>query len=135
MAKTFYLEIVTPDRKFFSGDVEMLIVKTPEGEVGILAGHIPMVLAIAIGPMRIKKDDDWLEAFLSEGFMEIKQDKTIVLSDTAEWPDEIDKNRALAAEERARERLQRQLSQIEYIRSQAALTRALSRLKVKKDIK
>lgn len=135
MAMTFYLEIVTPDRNFFSGDVEMLIVKTPEGEMGVLGGHVPMVVAIAIGPIKIKKDGEWLEAFLSEGFMEIKQEKTIVLADTAEWPDEIDINRARAAEERARERLQRQLSQVEYIRSQAALQRAVSRLKVTRVIK
>ena len=135
MAKTFYLEIVTPDRSFFSGDVEMLIVKTPEGEMGVLGGHIPMVVAIAIGPIRIKKDGEWLEAFLSEGFMEVKQENTIVLADTAEWPNEIDINRARAAEERAHERLQSQLSRVEYIRSQAALQRAVSRLKVTRVIK
>ncbi len=135
MASTFYLEIVTPDRKFFSGEVEMLIVKTPEGEMGVLAGHMPMVVAIAIGPIRIKMDGEWLEAFLSEGFMQVMQEKTIVLADTAEWPNEIDINRAKAAEERARERLQCQLSRIEYMRSQAALQRALSRLKVSRVIK
>jgi F-type H+-transporting ATPase subunit epsilon len=134
MAGTFKLEIVTPERKFFSDNAEELIVKTPDGEIGILSGHIPMVVAVAIGPIRIKKNGEWLEAFLSEGFMEILQDKTIVLADTAEWPNEIDVNRAKAAEERARERLQSQLSRVEYIRSQAALQRALSRLKVTRNI-
>lgn len=135
MASTFYLEIVTPDRKFISGDVEELIVKTPEGEMGVLSGHMPMVVAIAIGPVRIKKDGEWLEAVLSEGFMEVLQDKTIILADTAEWPNEIDINRARAAEERARERLQSKLSRVEYMRSQAALQRALSRLKVTDKVK
>lgn len=133
MANTFYLEIVTPDRKFFSGDVEMVILKTPDGEMGILKEHTPMVVAVAIGPIRIKKDGDWLEAVLSEGFMEIRQDKTVILADTAEWPNEIDVNRAKAAQERARERLQSQLSRVEYMRSQAALQRALTRLKVSRD--
>ena len=135
MANTFYLEIVTPDRKFFTGDVEMLILKTPEGEMGVLKDHMPMVVAVAIGPLRIQKDGEWLEAVLSEGFMEIMKDKTVILADTAEWPNEIDINRARAAEERARERLQSQLSRIEYMHSQAALQRALSRLKVTKTIK
>lgn len=130
MASTFYLEIVTPDRKFISGNVEELIVKTPEGEMGVLSGHMPMVVAIAIGPARIKMNGEWLEAVLSEGFMEVLQNETIILADTAEWPNEIDINRARAAEERARERLQSKLSRIEYVRSQAALNRALSRLKV-----
>lgn len=135
MADTFYLEIVTPERKFFSGDLEMLVLKTPEGEIGILKDHMPMVVAVAIGPVRIKKDGDWLEAVLSEGFMEVMQDKVILLVDTAEWPNEIDINRAKAAEERARERLESQLSRVEYMQSQAALQRALSRLKVSKTIK
>ena len=135
MAGTFFLEIVAPDRKFFSGDVEMLILKTPEGEIGILKGHMPMVVAVAIGPIKIVKDGEWLEAVVSEGFIEIRQEKTIMLVDTAEWPDEVDINRAKAAAERARERLQSRLSQIEYIRSQAALQRALTRLKVTKEIR
>jgi F-type H+-transporting ATPase subunit epsilon len=135
MANTFYLEIVTPERKFFSGDVEMLILKTPDGEIGILKDHMPMVIAVAIGPIRIQKDGEWLEAVLSEGFMEIRQEKTVILADTAEWPNEIDTNRAKRAEERARERLQSKLSQLEYMRSQAALQKALSRLKISKDIK
>ena len=130
MANTFSLEIVIPDKKFFADDVEMLVLKTPEGEMGVLSGHMPMVVAVSIGPIRIKKDGKWLEAFISEGFMEVMQDKTIILADTAEWPDEIDANRAKAAEERARERLQGKLSRIEYMRSQAALQRALSRLKI-----
>jgi len=135
MAGTFFLEIVAPDRKFFSGDVEMLILKTPEGEIGILKGHMPMVVAVAIGPIKIVKDGEWLEAVVSEGFIEIRQEKTIMLVDTAEWPNEVDINRAKAAAERARERLQSRLSQIEYIRSQAALQRALTRLKVTKEIR
>lgn len=135
MANTFFLEIVTPDRKFFSGEVEMLVLKTPEGEIGILKGHMPMVVAVAIGPIRIQKDGDWLEAVLSEGFMKIMQDKTVIMTDTAEWPNEIDINRAKAAQERAKERLQSQLSRVEYMRSQAALQRAFSRLQVSSKMK
>lgn len=135
MTNTFNLEIVTPDRKFFSGEVEMLVLKTPEGEIGILKDHMPMVVAVAIGPIRIQKDGDWLEAVLSEGFMKIMQDKTVILVDTAEWPNEIDINRAKAAQERAKERLQSQLSRVEYMRTQAALQRAFSRLQVSSKLK
>ncbi len=135
MASNFYLEIVTPERKFFSDEVEMVILRTPEGEMGILEGHVPMVVAVDIGPVKIKKNGEWQEAVLTEGFMEVKQDKTIILTDTAEWPSEIDVNRAKAAKQRAEERLQRQISQIEYSRSKAALSRALARLRVAKDIR
>lgn len=135
MASTFYIEIVTPERIFFSGDVEMIVLKTPEGEMGVLHGHIPMVVAVAVGPIRILQKGEWSTAFLSEGFMEVKQDKTIILADTAEWPHEIDENRAKAAKARAEERLRNKLSHKEYIQSQAALSRAMERLKVKKEIK
>lgn len=135
MASTFNLEIVTPDRRFFSGEVETVVLKTIEGEVGILKGHAQMVIAIAIGPMRIKKDGEWLDAVLSEGFMEIKLDKTIILVDSAEWPNEIDINRAKAAKERAEEKIQREKDNLEMIRSRAALARAIARLRITKEIR
>lgn len=134
MASTFHLEIATPDRKFFSDTVEMVVVYTPQGELGILPGHEPLLVGVASGPIQIKKDGAWQEAALTLGFMEITQEKTVILCDTAEWPDEIDANRAKAAKERAEEKLVRQLSKLEYIRTQAALHRAITRLKVKKGI-
>jgi F-type H+-transporting ATPase subunit epsilon len=91
---------------------------------------MPLVVPVSIGAIRIKQDGKWKYAVLSEGFMDISQQQTFVLVDTAEWPDEIDINRAKAAEERARERLQLKLSRLEYIQSQAALQRALSRLEL-----
>lgn len=135
MSTTFYLEIITPTRKFFCGEVEMVVLKTPEGEIGILPGHIPMVAAVAIGPMRILEDGVWKEAVLTSGFMEVKRDKIIILVDTAEWPEEIDINRASAAKERAEERLHRKLNNMEHLQSQAALSRALARLKVSRKLK
>ena len=98
--------------------------------ISLIVDHTPMVVVVDVGTTRIKQDGKWLEAVLSEGFMEITNKKTIILVDSAEWPDEIDANRAKAAKERAEEKLHRQLSQAEYIRSQAALARALARLKV-----
>lgn len=130
MASSFRLDIVTPERKFFSEDVEMLVFKSPDGEVGILPGHTPMVCAVGVGPARIKQDGQWRGAVLTEGFMEILPDRVIVLVDTAEWPEEIDINRARAARERAEERLHQHLSKVEYLRSQSALNRALARLRV-----
>ena len=130
MAETFHLEIITPDRKFFTEEVEELVINTPQGQVGILKNHMPMVTAISIGNIRIKQDGNWKDAVVSEGFMEITGDKAIAFCDTAEWPDEIDINRAKAAEDRARERLQGEISYKQYVQSQAALQRAMSRLRV-----
>jgi F-type H+-transporting ATPase subunit epsilon len=130
MPGTFTLEIVTPERKFFSGEVEMLVLRTPDGQIGVMKGHIPMVAAVSIGPARILQDGEWKEAVLNTGFMEVGRHGTVILTDTAEWPHEIDINRALEAKKRAEERLHRKLSLIEYQRTQAALSRALARLKV-----
>lgn len=130
MALTFKLEILTPERVFLSENVEMVIVTTPQGNMGILAGHMPVVAAIAVGSSRIKKENgEWVEAVLTEGFMEVKQDKVIIIADTAEWPDEIDANRAEAAKKRAEDRLVQRKSEEEYVRGQAALGRAMARLK------
>lgn len=135
MAPVFRLEIVTPDRSFFSGEVEMVVLRATDGELGILRGHLPMVSAVAEGPIRILQNGQWQEAAITSGFMEVKQDKTIILVDTAEWPDEIDAGRAEAAKQRAEERLKHKLSNVEYLRTQAALSRAIARLQVKKHLR
>jgi len=135
MSYTFYLEILTPDRKFFWGEVESLIVNTPSGQIGILKDHMPIVAVVEVGIVKIKKDGNWLEAVLGQGFMEVKQNRTVIIADTAEWPDEIDINRAKAAKERAMERILRRENQTEYIRSQAALARAMARLAAGKKVK
>jgi F-type H+-transporting ATPase subunit epsilon len=130
MAAKFHLEIITPNRIFYSDEVEMVIVHATDGYFGVMAMHTPMVMVLEAGPMKIKKDDKWIYCANSEGFMEVGVDKVIIFADTAEWPEEIDLNRALAAKERAEERLRKQLSHLEYIRSKAAIARAMARLRV-----
>ena len=132
---TFYLEVVTPERKFFEGQAEMIIVHTPDGEIGILKDHEQAVVAVTAGVIRFLVDGVWKEAAITPGFMEVTTEKTILLVDTAEWPEEVDINRAKAAKERAEERLQQKLAYLEHIRSQASLARALARLKVTRQIK
>lgn len=132
MAGKFYLEVITPERTFFRGNVEMIIVNSLDGELGVMKGHIPMVASIAIGSLKIKQDGKWREAAINEGFMEVLPDRTIILSHSVEWPEEIDTRRAQAALERARERILHRRSMKEYYRSKAAMARAMSRLKVKK---
>lgn len=126
---TFHLEVITPERKFYSGEAESIVFKTVDGEIGVLAKHAPTVVAVSVGPLKINADGKWIEAVVTDGFAEIMPDKVILLTDTAEYPEEIDINRAKAAKQRAEERLQRQISNIEYTRSKAALARAMARLK------
>ena len=128
--KTTYLVIKTPEKSFYEGPVEEVILETPTGQIGILPGHMTMATAVIAGVMQFKVDGKLTNAFLSEGFADVDAEKVTILADTAEWPEEIDVNRAKRAEERARERLQGQLSHEDYIRAQAALQRAFARLKV-----
>lgn len=130
MPSEFYAEISTPEKKFLHGNVEMLIVDGIDGEMGIMKGHIPMITPLSIGSIKIKQKGAWREAATSEGFMEIKKDGVMILTQSVEWPEEIDINRALAAKERAEEQLRQKYSMQEYMQSKASLARALVRLRV-----
>jgi len=132
VAARFYLEVITPERRFFQGQVEMVIVQSVDGEIGVMKGHIPMVTPIAVGTLKIKQNGKWKEAAMNEGFMEVLPDKTIILCHSVEWPEEIDEKRAREAMERAQERIRQRNSLREYHESKAALARAMTRLKVKK---
>ncbi len=135
MDKLFQLEIATPEKEFFTGPVESLVINTIDGEMGVLAGHVPMVVALASGAMQMKTKTGWREAAVIGGFARISPDYVIVFADTAEWPEDIEESRALDAKRRAEERLLVRQSEIEYVRSRVALERALARLTVKKDRK
>ena len=126
----FKLHISTPEKLFFNNDVESVILSSIEGELGVLSGHIPMVTALATGVIRIRAGGKWKTAVVSGGFAEIKNDEVVVLADTAEWPEEIEVNRALEAKKRAEERIRLRENEVEYVRSIAALQRAMARLRV-----
>ncbi|MEG6566277.1 F0F1 ATP synthase subunit epsilon [Thermoanaerobacterium saccharolyticum] len=135
MDNKYHLEVLTPYRKFYDGDVEEIIVTTNAGEVGVQKGHIPMTVVLGIGTLKIKNDNEWREASISNGFMEVKQDNVVILANAAEWPEEIDIKRAEAAKERAEERLRQKKSQKEYFLAKAALRRALVRMTIAKKYK
>ena len=103
--KTFNLQIISPTRVFFNEAVDMVEMKTTEGEIGVLAGHIPLTTILEPGVLRIKTDGNVREAALHDGFVQIQKDKVTVLAESCEWPDEIDANRARKAKERAERRL------------------------------
>ncbi len=132
MGSKLYLEIITPDRTFFSGETDALIYRTNDGERGIMADHTPMVTPVVPGNIRLKMGDEIRVAAVSEGFLEVTRDGTVMIVDTAEWPHEIDIRRAEEAAERARERLAASISGADYIRTKAALARAYARLKATK---
>jgi F-type H+-transporting ATPase subunit epsilon len=129
MAKTFKLDILSPDKYFFSGDCEELIFPSIDGSRGVLAGHEPMICCLSAGEIQYRCDGEWTRAIVSEGFLEIMPNFVKMFVDTVERPEEIDLIRAQAAKARAEERLRQQLSTKQYIHTQAALKRAMARIK------
>jgi len=128
MENTFQLDIVASDHPFFSGECEMLVFRSADGEHGILPGHETMVCALDSCVLRYKIDGEWIYAATGMGIVEVTGEKVVVISDTIERPEDIDKHRAEEAKQRAEERLKQRQSMEEYARSKAALNRAMSRL-------
>lgn len=126
--KTFNLQIISPTRVFFDGDATMVEMKTSEGEIGVLAGHIPLTAILTPGVLKIHQEDGIKEAALHDGFVEIGKDKVTVLAESCEWPDEIDVQRAREAKERAEERIKSGRKDVDMMRAELAVKRALIRI-------
>lgn len=127
----FYLEIITPEKTFYKGEVESIQLTTLDGSCMIMAEHQPMVFATVPGSLYITADGQTREAFMSEGFVEVRPDETIAFSEAVEWPEDINVRRAQEAKERAEEQLRRNRSAAEYRLNRLALQRAFARLQVK----
>jgi F-type H+-transporting ATPase subunit epsilon len=96
------VELVSPDKILYSDEAEMVICRTPAGEIAFMAGHIPFLGALGIGVVRIHKEGGDVERVaVHEGFVEVKDDRVIILSDVAEMPDQIDVDRARRAKDEA----------------------------------
>ena len=128
---SFLLEIVTPERKVYAEDVNMVIVKGTEGEMGILANHIPLVTPLKIAAVTIKKDRAEEVIAVNGGFLEMRKDKVVILAESAELPGDIDINRAESAKQRAEQRLSGKRDESDYRRAELALQRAMNRISVK----
>ena len=133
MAEKIKLEVVTPKGAIVNEDVDIVTAPGFAGEFGVLANHAPFLSTIKIGTLRYKKDGSEEELMISGGFCEVSDNKITFLVESAERGHEIDVDRALKAKERAEKRL---LSAIEHqekinrVRAEAAMQRALARLKV-----
>ena len=130
MAKSFHLEIIAVDRIFYQGDCEHLVITAVDGLLGILAGHEPLVTTLPTGELKYKVNGEWRYAAISGGFIQVMPNSSIILADSCELPEEIDIKRAKEAQERAAERLRQKQSIQEYYQTQAALNRAMNRLKI-----
>ena len=126
---TLRLEIVTPERKVYEEDVNMVVVKGIAGELGILPNHIPLVTPLKVAPVKAKKPGGEEFIAVHGGFMEVRKDKVVILAEAAELPEDIDVERARKAKERAEARLNSK-DNVDFRRAEIALQKALTRLDV-----
>lgn len=126
------LEIITPEKMFYEGEIDCLVVETSTGQLGILAHHAPMAIGLNPGIIRIVNGGEIKEAVNSEGFVEVRPDKTVVLCQTMEWPEEVELNRVQKALDEHNKRIREAKSIVEYKLSKATLARAFNRLRVTK---
>ncbi|MBN1384626.1 MAG: F0F1 ATP synthase subunit epsilon [Elusimicrobia bacterium] len=133
--KTFSLEIVTPEKVAYKGDVRQISIPAYEGEMGVLPGHIDYLAMLSPGEIRIKRNDDLVLFAISGGFAEIHPKNVVILCETAESAEDIDIERANLAKIRAAEKLKVSDKSIDTKQLQFAIQRAAARLKVVSDLK
>jgi F-type H+-transporting ATPase subunit epsilon len=122
------VEVVSPEQVLYSAEGDMVVCRTSEGEIAFLPGHVPFLGALGIGAVRVILPESGEQSIaVHGGFVEVANDRVIVLSDVAELAEEIDVGRAQAARQRAEERLREDADDEE---AQLALLRANTRLEV-----
>ena len=125
---SFILNITASSGEFYQGSCESMVLPVKDGVYGVQAGHSPVLVAIHMGMLKFTVDGETREILVGDGIAEVTPTFVLLLVDSAERPEDIDKNRAEAARIRAEERLQHKQSMHEYYQSKIALARAMQRL-------
>ena len=125
------IEIITPEKQFFKGEVEQITCQTETGELGIMKGHQTAVISLSVGEIKVKRDGMWKNAFISGGFVEVRSDEVMIFSQSCEWPEDIDAKRAEESRKRALDHLEHAHNLREHRHNEISLARAMTRLKIK----
>ncbi len=126
-----FLEIISPAKQVFSGTIKSITVPGTKGRFQVLKNHAPIISTFEIGMIKVDLPDKPKYFATAGGTIEVLDNKVLVLADSIESADEIDLNRAIKAKERAEKRLNTKGLEIDVIRAQASLARALNRIKIK----
>lgn len=132
MADLFELKIIEPDGIFFEGESSFLEFTSVDGQRGVYKNHIPTTTILEPCVMKIHRGDEMKKAAIMGGFIEILPDRITVLAEDANWPDEIDMDRAKSAKQRAEQRLKRKEKSVDMRRAEFALKRAVARINAAK---
>ncbi len=128
--KSYKLKIITPEKTFYDGETEQIVVRTSDGDMGVLAGHENYVSDLPAGQFRVKIDGTYKTAAISGGVLKVSKEVTTILAMAAEWADEIDLDWAKRSQADAEKRLKETKSDFEHRRAELKLKRALNRLSV-----
>ena len=132
MAVLFPFEVHTPYRLFYSGSVQAIVLTLADGEVAVYANHSHFTAPVVPCLLKIKdKDENWKTAFVAEGILEVKSHKTVLVANSAEWPEEIDYERAVKAKEEAEKYFADGMMKFETETALAAIKRAKMRIKAR----
>ncbi|MGC9196119.1 MAG: F0F1 ATP synthase subunit epsilon [Syntrophobacteraceae bacterium] len=129
MADKIFLEIVTPEKKVLSETVDIVVAPGEMGEFGVLPGHIPFLCKLKVGELRYRVGGALQHVAVMGGYAEVLNNQVTILATAAEAAGDIDLVRAKAARERAERRIAEGRDKFEFARAQAALQRAIARLK------
>lgn len=126
------LEIVTPEARIYSEEVDMVTLPGVEGELGIYPMHVPLMTQIKPGEITARKGGSDFFLAVGEGFVEVTSNRVAILTDMAMKSDDIDEAKAEEARKRAEARLQEKLSDEESAAVTAALAHSIAQLQVKR---
>ena len=129
---TFSLKIITPEKIFYDGDIVQICVTTKEGNIGIMAGHVPYVANLVPSSLKIKEKDgvEFRVAAVAGGMVKMSHNEAVVVTSAVEWAEDIDVMRAKAAKAKAEKIIAQHQSDKEFERAEQKLKRALNRLTV-----
>ncbi len=127
MAEMFKLQIISPDKPFYEGEASFIEFTSVEGEMGVYKNHIPMTTILEPCAVKIH-GDEVKKCAITGGFVEIQGDKITILAEDAQWPGEIDPERAKEAKKRAEKRLKLRESGTDIHRAELGLKKAIARI-------
>ena len=128
---TLKLEIVTPEAKIFSDDVDMVTLTGSDGEMGILPQHMPLMTQLVAGEIIAQKGKDTIFLAVGDGFVQVTGDRVAILTDMAIKADDIDEAKAEEARRLAEARLAQKITEEETAHIRAALAHSMTQIKVK----
>ncbi len=132
MAATLKIEVVTPEARAFSSDVDMVTLTGVEGDMGILPGHMPLMTQLVAGEIVMRRGSETIYYAVGDGFVQVTAQKVAILTDMAVAAENIDETKAQEALDRAQARLAQKLSEEETAAVEASIAHATAQLKVKR---